>query len=138
MRISSLDPGFNTGVAIAIMKESISTQTVTLEKYLLCTVIDEPATVANLVIASRSWFCLMEAKPRNAEDSAWVPNNKLKVLLGDHPIHEIGPGIWKPFMRSRLAALELWAPETQHERDAIAMLHYYVQTQFPFRKVLYV
>ena len=138
MRISSLDPGFNTGVAIAILHESISTQHVTLEKYLLCTLIDEPAATAKLVLASRSKICLMEAKPKNAADSKWVPNARIRTLLKDQTVAEIGPGTWKPFMRSRLQELEPWAPETQHEKDAMAMLFYWCQITYPKRSIKYV
>ena len=138
MRIASLDPGFNTGVAIAILKDSISTGWVTLEKYLLCTIIDEPATVANLVLASRSTVCLMEAKPSNVSDSKTRPNNKLKFLLGGLTIIELLPGIWKPVMKTRLAALLPWAPETQHEADAMAILYYFCLIKYPGRKVQYV
>jgi hypothetical protein len=138
MRISSIDPGWNTGVAIAVVHDSISTLTVTLEKYLLCTLVDEPKAVAELVLASRSKICVMEQKPRNAADSKTVPNTLLKSLLGDLTVLEIAPGIWKPVMRSRLAELELWSPETQHEKDAMAMLYYFCLIKYPGRKVLYV
>jgi hypothetical protein len=135
MRIASLDPGYNTGVAIAIVHET--EEFVTLEKYNLVTLIDEPAAVAELVISSRCKICLMEAKPHNAADSKWVPNTLLQSMLP--PVVEIKPGAWKPFMRSRLAELESWNPETQHEKDAMAMLYYFVQAHiFNGKKVLYV
>ena len=135
MRIASIDPGFNTGVAIAILhdKESIK-----LEKYLLGTFTNEPDAVVKLVLTSRSTICLMERKPRNAANSKTVPNEKIKAALGNLKIVEIGPGLWKPFMYSRLAKLEPWAPETQHEKDAMAILFYFLQTQNPKRKVKYV
>ena len=135
MRIASIDPGFNTGLAIAIM---CNEENIILKKYFLGTFTDEPNAVIKLVLASRSQVCVMEAKPHNTPDSKTVPNTKIQVGLGDLSPWEIGPGTWKPFMRSRLMELEPWAPETQHERDAMAILFYFVQINFSGRKVQYV
>ena len=136
MRITSIDPGFNTGVAIAILKET--KKLVTLKKYLLCTVVDEPETVVNLVLASRSQICLMERQPFNTISSPLRPNNQIRAGLGELKVVEITPGTWKPFMRSRFAELEPWASETQHEWDAMALLYYWVQMQNKKLKVQYV
>ena len=47
----------------------------------------------------------------------------------------VAPSEWKPFMKHRLGLLP--SCETQHEKDALAMLFYFFQVNHPDKRVLY-
>lgn len=142
MRIASIDYGKNTGVVIFDIANTPGKKTV-LTEYLKVTYIDDWAGVLGIIDASRSSTAILEKCP--AFGTPMYVNVFSKLELGlrclgfregvNDPIHKklvlIPPARWKPFMKSRKAMLEQFGTyETQHEKDAMLMLLYYVITQF--------
>jgi hypothetical protein len=59
-------------------------------------------------------------------------NVKLRGIFSEFGkcMHAIKPGNWKPRMK-KTVDLKYWEPETPHEKDAVKMLLYAVQINFP-------
>jgi hypothetical protein len=162
MRISAIDPGFNTGLAIADIELGKNTPYVWLRKYYLGTVEDNAQTVATIVSASRSKIAVMEQKPlhvstggkgagmhdsvafnlRNCEYeqvSVIFFNSEIDLSTRTHYLTLVGPGIWKPVVKTLQNKSEhLWAAETDHEKDAMGLLLYFATFYlFKNRSVVY-
>ena len=157
MRIASIDPGYKTGLAIAEFKYVPHQDRIELKKYSLGTIVDDPAHIVGWVDMARCKVVLMERQPAYAILSVRVPNSVIlaKLVETDYTfspsikldiflkqplkwIVQIAPSQWKPLMKPRSVDTKAWEPETEHERDAMKMLYYFLIVNYPDRTIVYV
>lgn len=149
-RIASIDYGADVGLAIAEVQ--LLTEHIVLKPYLLDTIRNSPDSVVTFVVSSRAGHVILEQRPANADQIGlqsyeYLFNALIKAgfklgsaLLEHRTLHLIGPGTWKPFVHARqqnTATLGSWEIATQHERDALSMIYYLVQTHSPKLEVIY-
>lgn len=136
MRIASVDYGFHTGLAIAVAHPEPPCS-IRLEYYFAGTYLDEVPSVLEMIQSSRSTFVVLEKPPFNPTQEAQAYYAKVHdglIRMGFHEgrlqtdgtltFQEIGPGIWKPFMKAQHPDFGHWDLSTQHEKDAANMLAY--------------
>jgi hypothetical protein len=153
MRIASIDYGVSVGLAIAdIVDYDKTSQTpVWLDHYLLATIVSDTEAVITAVKAARCIGVVLEAKASNGNDKATRSFDELlagleklgfeqgRIILEDkYALLTISPGVWKPVMKYRSTVDYLvWDWQTQHEKDAMAMLYFAIRNQTPKQKVFF-
>lgn len=152
MKLLSIDPGTQTGVAIAHVIPSdkevqivpISCDVYPIEFGGLEQLIDRHPDIHAAVMES------MAPIPSAAGRESWhrVEALLLRKGLSFRPefkkvitlkgIAQIGPGEWKPVMKaSKLKHFGGFSPSTPHEKDAVMLLHYWVRSNYTKKQVVY-
>jgi len=146
LKIASIDAGVNTGLVIATVKQQV--EYVVLRPELVETIASPGmATVLDALDKFRCRIAVLERMPdygnkkgmklyegtqnyfQEAPPKTHYTDTRSKVL------YQVAPGHWKPFMAHRLGLL----PEcnSQHEKDALAMLFYFIQVNNQGKRVIY-
>jgi hypothetical protein len=153
MFIASIDPGVSTGVAIYFCKEKVEVLSVQPKVHKTFSLSKE---VPFTVFDNRCRLVVMEDKPTNA-DHLLLPHwyeiyygltrkgfeASRDYNLMNHPrgnvLFLVPPAMWKPFMKSNKYAIQsvLKNCSTQHEKDAAAMLHYFLKITHPTKEIYY-
>ena len=150
MKMFSLDPGEQTGLVVDKISHRPESATIAIvEQHTLVSV----AEILEIVDAHRCAVGVMETRPRNGTTLGLNVYNKLfhqflssKFLASTVPkmnkpsiskpqLILIGPGLWKPFMASRSRNIPVM--KSQHEKDAVMLLHYLIQINHPGKEVRY-
>lgn len=138
MILGSIDPGQQTGLAIASVTEGV--EVLMLEQVLLATM-EHPLEVVQ-TIGRKCDQIVVEQRPMYASRDGLEPyemiNNALKIEQikkgKSFKIFYYAPGMWKPLMKARSiydgTDLGTWLPRTQHEKDALAMMVYHIRLKY--------
>lgn len=148
IRVASLDPGQTTGLAIADVH--VTLDKVTLLKFELGSY-STPHSAARKVLRSDCSSVVIENMPVNASLAGRVPfDNIISMLTMKIYVPQksfmfqpgslllITPGLWKPVMKAQhIIELGSWEPKTQHEKDALNLLHYAVKLNHMSKEIYY-
>jgi hypothetical protein len=156
LNIASIDPGSTTGIAIANVlieeKEMVF-------RHRALDSLQDVRDVYRLIEMHRPDTVFMERRAENGSRSGiqsyeritnglivlgytQAPGGRRKEIgAGLKGLILISPGIWKPYMQVVTTASDFsagsWVPHTQHEEDALALLHYGMLFNVqPIRKVV--
>ena len=148
VRIGSLDPGQTTGLAIAdvhVTPEKVILVQVKLGSY------PNAHGAAREIIRRDCSSVVIERMPENASLLGREPYEAAVSMLAIElfeiqksfvfqtgALILISPGLWKPVMKAQhITEHGSWEPRTQHEKDALALLHYVVKLNHMSREVVY-
>jgi hypothetical protein len=149
MFVAAIDPGVTTGVVAAFVKPRVDIVTIQLH---LVQDISDPSTVSLTVAGLRCHNIFVEQKPsrpsKEGLDSweiivnSFVCDYKYRTVtsgrLGDYKertMFLVQPSHWKPFMKARRSLLPKGLPH--HAKDALLMLHYAIQINYPDKEIIY-
>lgn len=143
MKIASVDAGVNTGVAICHIKHHV--EHVILKPEIVSTEIDKEKIVG-MLLREKCRIIVLErmpdyGNPRGKEVYNYVLRFYQKGKITHYNssrgkvAYLVSPSQWKPFMKSRMEMLP--ESESPHEKDALAMLYYFVLMNNEGRRVVY-
>jgi len=146
IKIASIDAGVSTGLVIAKVKHQV--EYVVLNPKLITTTQETPNGIMSILDNSRIRLVVLERMPDFGDKHGKKFYEAVQNYYQDPPkdkrhysnavgkvLYQVAPGHWKPFMAHRLGLL----PEcnSQHEKDALAMLFYFVQVNNQGKRVIY-
>lgn len=148
VRIGSLDPGQTTGLAIADVH--VTPDKVTLVKFKLGSYPNAHGA-ARQIIRSDCHSVVIERMPENASMLGREPYEAAVSMLtmelfqiskyfifSPGALILVTPGLWKPVMKAQhITEHGSWEPHTQHEKDALALLHYVVKLNHMSKEIVY-
>jgi hypothetical protein len=149
VKIASIDPGQDTGLAIATM--CVEGNTVILRHEVLVT-LEDPYAVEVAMQEYLPPHIVLEMRAFNGDRVGTEPFDIVLTGLfklgyvhrqhfqfGTDVVSCITPGVWKPIMKSkRLPDIRgSWEILTRHERDALNLLHYAVVMNHMQREISY-
>jgi hypothetical protein len=150
--LAGIDPGGATGLAVA--KVHLMDKVIYPNKLAL-TSVGTPSEALAYVTGYNALFVVVEQRASSPSSSEGLKPYET-ILDGLHDIgFEVGkpprrfnfvpgcvllinPGIWKPFMKKHpQIGYSHWKPQSQHEKDALDLLHYSLMINYPKRTVHY-
>ena len=150
MILTAIDPGTTTGMFIAdvhVMKSTCAIVPLTL--------VSEPDTnrVYQLLGQFQPWAVVMEdtaIAPSREGLAPWEIIWNGLIQLGFHRIKGIkfrlvprgisliSPGVWKPVMKTQSINWGDIHPNSQHEKDAVMLMHYWLRVNYSQKEIEYV
>lgn len=146
LKIASIDAGVNTGFVIATVKHQV--EYVVLKPELVET-IASPGMLSLLdgMDKFRCRIAVLERMPDYGNKEGKTLYEGIQHYFQEAPkkihytdtrgkiMYQVAPGHWKPFMAHRMGLLP--DSNTQHEKDALAMLFYFIQVNNQGKRVIY-
>lgn len=156
LNVASIDPGSTTGIAVA---EVIVEEKEIIMNHKVLDSFKDIRDIFMLLDRHRPDTVFMERRAENGSRQGiqayerisngllvlgyeQAPGGKRKEIgKGLKGLILISPGAWKPYMQTLTSSFDFslgsWAPDTQHEKDALALLHYGLLFNVqPIRKVV--
>lgn len=133
------DPGTSTGIVLADWPMPVDWSTAvwsgaTVSEDGLRDWLAERGTRFVRECAARHESCtvLIERPPQRAREpggAAWVIRGWVGDVGGCVTVYQIAPGEWKPWVKANQLPAVLGKTRTRHERDALSLLWYWLETK---------
>lgn len=148
---AGIDPGGSTGLAIAKVTFDFQTVGIYLQQ-VVCNTFKSPAAVCETIRVAKVEYVFMEKRAKHPHSKEGLePYQQILFGLETMGFHRtptprvetqgitlITPGLWKPFMEKITPPdRRTWQIDTQHEKDAVNLLHYGLQVNYLTLKVYY-